>query len=107
MAALRSVFTPIADNAALTHRVSSSTTETGKGQVVVQPCDSGPAAGPIRHTANPTFLKNSTRASGSLATLTSRTIFPLASTTQKLLSSNETSIPAKAVMVFDAPIFAS
>jgi hypothetical protein len=57
-------------------------------------CDSGPASSPIRVTGTPSCLKNHTSASGSLATLASRTIRPAAATTQTLLRSSDTSIPA-------------
>ncbi len=94
-ASLRSVFTTIADSAAFTCRVSSSATSN---PAAVRPacshCDSGPASSPIRVTARPSWPKNRTSASGSLATLASRTIRPAASTTQTLLRSNATSIPA-------------
>jgi hypothetical protein len=57
-------------------------------------CESGPASSPIRVTATPSWCKNPTSASGSLATLASRTIRPATSTTHTLLRSSETSIPA-------------
>jgi hypothetical protein len=41
------------------------------------------------------FNKNATSASGSLATRASRTIFPASSTMQIVVSSNDTSKPAK------------
>jgi len=57
-------------------------------------CESGPASSPIRTTGKPSWRKNPTSASGSLATLASRKICPVASTTHTLLCSSETSIPA-------------
>jgi hypothetical protein len=45
-------------------------------------------------TGKPRPAKKRARASGSLATLASRTILPVASTTHTRLWSNETSIPA-------------
>ena len=57
-------------------------------------CDNGPASSPIRVTGRPSLRKKSVSASGSLGTLASRTIRPLASTTHTLLRSKETSIPA-------------
>jgi hypothetical protein len=57
-------------------------------------CESGPASSPTRVSGRPSRRKKSTSASGSLATLASRTILPVASTTHTLLRSKETSIPA-------------
>jgi hypothetical protein len=57
-------------------------------------CDSGPASSPTRASGTPSSRKNRTSASGSLATFASHTILPVASTTQTLLRSRETSIPA-------------
>jgi hypothetical protein len=48
----------------------------------------------MRLTAKPSPAKNPASASGSLATLPSRMILPVASTTHTLLRSSETSIPA-------------
>ena len=94
-ASLRSVFTTIADSAAFTCRVSSS---TASKPAFVSPacshCDSGPASSPILATTTPSWPKNRTSASGSLGTLASRTIRPVASTTHTLLCSSDTSIPA-------------
>ena len=85
----------IADSAAFTWRVSSSTTSS---PAFVRPacshCDSGPASSPIRVTTQPSWSKNRISASGSLRTLASRTIRPVASTTHTLLCSSDTSIPA-------------
>jgi hypothetical protein len=82
----------MAESAALTCRVSSS---TASNPASVRPawshCDKGPASSPTRVTARP---KKPTSASGSLGTLASRTIRPVASTTHTLLRSSETSIPA-------------
>jgi hypothetical protein len=87
--------TTIAESAALTCRVSSS---TASSPAPVRPAcshwESGPASSPTRATATPSWRKNPTSASGSLATLASRTIRPVASTTHTLARSSETSIPA-------------
>jgi hypothetical protein len=94
-ASLRSVLTTIAESAAFTCRVSSS---TASSPAPVSPacnhCDSGPASRPTRVSGRPSSRKNRTSASGSLATFASRTIRPVASTTHTLLRSKETSIPA-------------
>ncbi len=85
----------MADNAAFTCRVSSSTTSKPAAlNPACSHCDSGPASRPIRVGTCSRARKNRTRTSGSLATLVSRTIRPLASTTHTLLCSNDTSIPA-------------
>jgi hypothetical protein len=93
-ASFLSVLTTIAESAAFTWRVSSST--------VSKPADvspawshwlSGPASSPIRVTGRPSSRQNATSALGSLASLASRTILPLASRTQTLLCSKETSMP--------------
>jgi hypothetical protein len=85
----------MAESAAFTCRVSSS---TASSPAPVRPacshCDKGPASSPIRATGTPSRPKKATSASGSLATLVSRTIRPVASTTHTLLRSSETSIPA-------------
>jgi hypothetical protein len=87
--------TTIAESAALTCRVSSS---TASSPAAVKPAWShwlsGPASSPIRVTGKPSCWKKMISASGSLATLASRTIRPVASTTQRLLRSSDTSIPA-------------
>ena len=74
-ASLRSVFTIMAESAAFTCRVSSS---TASNPAALSPacshCESGPASSPIWVTATPSWRKNPTSASGSLATLVSRTI---------------------------------
>jgi hypothetical protein len=92
---LRSVFTIMAESAAFTCRVSSS---TASNPVSVRPawshCDKGPASRPMRVSGRPSWRKKPTSASGSLATLASRTIRPVLSTTHTLLRSSETSIPA-------------
>jgi hypothetical protein len=94
-ASLRSVFTTIAESAAFTWRVSRSTaSKPASSSPACSHCDKGPASSPIRVTGTPTWPKKRTSASGSLATLASRTILPEASTTQTLLSSSDTSIPA-------------
>jgi len=94
-ASLRSVLTTIAESAALTCLVSSS---TASYPAPVSPacnhCDSGPASRPTRVSGRPSWSKKATSASGSLGTLASRTIRPVASTTHTLLRSSETSIPA-------------
>jgi hypothetical protein len=94
-ASLRSVFTTIAESAALTCRVSSSTVSN---PAAVSPacshCDSGPASRPMRVSGRPSSPNTRTSDPGSLATLSSRTIRPVASTTHTLLCSNDTSTPA-------------
>ena len=94
-ASLRSVLTTIADSAAFTCRVSSN---TASNPALVKPacrqCESGPASSPMRVTATPSPANKPTSASGSLATLISRIIRPLPSTTHTLPRSSETSIPA-------------
>ena len=93
-ASLRSVFTTIADSAAFTCRVSSRTVSC---PAAVSPacshCDSGPASSPTRVTAIPSPARNATSVSGSLRTFASRTTLPVASTTQMLENSSETSMP--------------
>ena len=85
----------MAESAALTWRVSSSTTSNpAPAKPAWSHCDGGPASSPIPATGTPTGLKNRANASGSLGTLASRTIRPAASTTHTLLSANATSIPA-------------
>jgi hypothetical protein len=59
-----------------------------------QPLRQGPASSPIRSNSNPDDRNQAISASGSLATLASRKILPLASTTHTLEHSNDTSIPA-------------
>ncbi len=98
-ASLRSVLTVIADNAALTWRVSSSTaSKPASPRPTCSHWDKGPASSPIRATSMPDPRNQAVSASGSLATLASRTIRPVASTTQMLLSFSDTSIPAKCSM---------
>ena len=58
-------------------------------------CDSGPASSPIRLKWYEGFVNTVSKASGSLATFTSRTILPVSSTMQTLVSLTETSSPAK------------
>ncbi len=60
--------------------------------------DKGPASRPTRATSSPSPRNQAAKASGSLATLASRTICPVASTTHTLLSFSEKSIPAKCSM---------
>lgn len=54
----------------------------------------GPASRPIRSIESLSLRKKATMASGWLFTFASVIIFPAASTTQRLESSKETSIPA-------------
>src|SRR3954463_7494956 len=54
-----------------------------------------PASRPMRTSGRLRPLRKVISASGSLATFASRTICPVASTMQRLLCSNDTSIPAK------------
>ncbi len=94
-ASLRSLFTVIADSAALTRRVSISIAgRPASTSPAWSHCDKGPASSPTRAGGTASPSRKATSASGSLATLASRTIRPVASTTHTLLHSNETSIPA-------------
>jgi hypothetical protein len=94
-ASLRSVFTTIADSAALTCRVSrSATSNPAATSPSCSHCDSGSASRPIRFNLSPSDPSRPVKAAGSLATFVSRMIFPDSSTTHTLLCSNETSIPA-------------
>jgi len=89
-----SVFTTIADSADFTCRVSSSTVSCPAAATpACSQCDNGPASSPTRVTATPSPAKNATSASGSLRTFASRTTLPVASTTQTLENSSETSMP--------------
>jgi len=94
-ASLRSVFTVMADSAAFTWRVSI---RMAGMPALTSPacshCDSGPASRPTRVKLTSAAEKTATSASGSLLTLSSRTIRPLPSTTQTLHWSRDTSIPA-------------
>src|SRR4051794_29543779 len=95
-ASLRSVLTIIAESAAFTCLVSSSTASNpALTRAVWSHCDKGPASRPMRTSGRLRPLRKVISASGSLATLASRTIRPVASTTHTLLCSNDTSIPAK------------
>jgi len=99
-ASLRSVLTGIALNALRTCLVSSSSTARPASRIAAKShCDNGPASSPTRATSMPSPRNQATSASGSLATLASRTTRPVASTTHTLLNSSETSIPAKCSMV--------
>ncbi len=85
----------MAESAAFTWRVSSSTTSNpARVSPAWSHCESGPASRPILVIGRPSCRKKATRGSGSLGTLVSRTIFPVASTTQMLLPFKDTSIPA-------------
>src|SRR5215831_610534 len=87
--------TTIADSAALTWRVSKSTTSNPAClRPAYSQCDSGPASNPIRVTGKPNPLKNVARTQGSLAIFASLVILPAASTTHTLDCSNDMSIPA-------------
>ena len=93
-ASLRSVFTGIALKASRTCRVSSNSTVSPASRMpAYSHCDKGPASRPIRVTATSNLPNQPIKASGSLATFASRTIRPLASTTQMLALSSDTSIP--------------
>src|SRR5215471_16172445 len=95
-ASLRSVFTFIAPSAALRCRVSIRIAASpAAASPACNHCDSGPASRPIRVNLRPPSANHAASASGSLATFASRTIFPVSSTTHTLLSSKDTSIPAK------------
>jgi hypothetical protein len=94
-ASLRSDFTGMASNALRTCRVSSSSTASPAAFIAANShCDNGPASSPIRSRPKPSEPNQASNASGSLATLASRKILPLASTTHTLEHSNDTSIPA-------------
>src|ERR1044071_1094288 len=81
--------------AARTCRVSSSSTAKPAFCIpAYSHCESGPASSPIRVSVSPKWLNQSISASGSLATLASRMIRPVVSTTHRLELSNDTSIPA-------------
>src|SRR5262249_62142339 len=94
-ASLRSVFTGIALKASRTCRVSrSSTAKPASRSAANNHCDNGPASRPTRARPTPCDTSHEIKASGSLATLPSAMILPLASTTHTLDHSNDTSIPA-------------
>lgn len=80
--------------------VGGDTTRVLTSQGLHGLCDNGPASSPIRHTGNSSSSKYLATASGSLATLTSRTTSPFASTTHTLLYFRETSIPAYVLWLF-------
>src|SRR5664280_2329056 len=69
------------------------------GQGTEQHCDNGPASSPNRLNWYVGFFNTCSKASGSLATFTSRTILPVSSTTQILVSLTDTSNPAKWYML--------
>jgi len=94
-ASLRSVLTGIALKASRTCRVSKSSTARPAWRIAANNhCDNGPASSPTRARLTPSDANHEIKASGSLATLSSQMILPLASTTQTLEHSNDTSIPA-------------
>ena len=94
-ASLRSDFTGIDLKASYTCRVSRSSTASPPAFIAANShCDSGPASSPIRSKLRLCERNQATSASGSLATLASRKVLPLASTTHTLEHSNDTSIPA-------------
>ena len=95
-ASLRSVLFGIAPIAALAWRVSMQI--AGMPASVSPACSqavSEQASSPTRSIVIPHAPKKATSASGSLAARASRTIFPASSTTQIVVSSNDTSNPAK------------
>jgi hypothetical protein len=94
-ASFRSVLTGMDRVAARSRRVSRrSTGSPAAASPAWSHCDSGPASSPTRAKGSPVPRRAAASASGSLGALISRTIAPAASTTQMLLVSSETSIPA-------------
>jgi hypothetical protein len=95
-ASLRSVLFGIAPIAALAWRASMQI--AGMPTSVSPPCShavSEQASRPTRSIFIPHASKNATSISGSLAARASRTIIPASSTMQMVVSSNDTSKPAK------------
>jgi hypothetical protein len=95
-ASLRSVLFGIAPIAALAWRASMQI--AGMPASVSPPCSqavSEQASSPTRSIFIPHASKNATSTSGSLAARASRTIIPASSTMQMVVSSNDTSKPAK------------
>src|SRR5665647_2185704 len=83
-------------NTALICRVSTQITgKPASARALNSHCDNGPASSPIRLQWYVGFASTCSRASGSLATFTSRTILPVSSTMQTLVSLTDTSNPAK------------
>jgi hypothetical protein len=68
--------------------------EPGLGKALVEPLRQGPGLEADAGQRQTELTKRRTSASGSLATLASRTIRPVLSTTHTLLRSSDTSIPA-------------
>jgi hypothetical protein len=60
--------------------------QAGFGKSIEQPCDNGSASSPIRLKRYVGFFRTASKASGSLATFTSRVIFSVSSTMQMLVS---------------------
>src|SRR5580700_3017800 len=95
-ASLRSVLLICACNTARMCRVSTQITgRPASASALKSHCDSGPASSPIRLKRQTGFDTTDSRASGSLATFTSRTSLPVSSTMHTLVSLTDTSNPAK------------
>lgn len=98
-ASLRSLLTGMARVTARSRRVSMHTMV--QPPAVSSPCsqvDSGPASSPTRSIGRPPARIYASSASGSVATLPSRTRRPVSSTMPIAVSSNDTSNPAKYLM---------
>ena len=95
-ASLRSVLLICAFNTARMCRVSTQITgKPASASALNSHCDSGSSFRSNAPEAAGGALQHRQHASGSLATLTSRTILPASSTMQTLVSLTETSSPAK------------
>src|SRR5262249_21539624 len=111
-ASLRSVLLICAFNTACMCRVSTQITgNPASARALNSHCDNGPASNPIRLKRWARFFSTANKASGSLATFTSRTILPASSTMQMLVSLTETSSPlmdisARAISLPDRPQWA-
>ena len=89
-----SVLIAMAESAALMCRVSSRiTSKPAFWSPSYSHCESSPASRPTRPIGSPSPLRKATRASGSLGTFASRMGLPAGSSTHRLLSSSDTSIP--------------
>jgi len=77
-------------------RVSTQITgNSASARALKSHCDIGPASNPIRLNWYAGLFSTANSVSGSLAILTSRTILPVSSTMQTLVSLTEMSSPAK------------
>ena len=99
-ASLRSLlFTCWAFSTAFMWRVSTQITGSpASANPFTSHCDSGPASSPIRAYSSPALFKKAMMASGSVATLVSRTTFPASSTMQIAVSLTDTSRPTECFM---------